>query len=252
MKRLPSILPGAGLLSLLLLGAVGNSAAFGLDEIYTPNAEYREISIEYSRSGAFDPRAALNGAQSGEFTLEAGVTPRLQLEVSGQSSKDPGSAMQLQAREIEARYQLLESGEYWLDAGVLLAYANSTLSGQADSLEMKLLLKNDSGKFTHTANIGFSQDVGRYAEHSGGPDWAFLWNSRYRFSSAFQPGIELQSGLGQHAQLGHFNEQEHYLGPSIYGKLFNHLKYQAAYLYGISDPAARHALRLLVEYENHF
>ena len=238
--------------SITLLAAMQGSFAFGLDEVYSPNGEYGEVSLEVSSARSFDNNATKNGAQVGEITLEAGLTPRFVLSVSGEYSADPGNTMQLNGNQIEGRYQFFESGEHWMDVGALASYTAATQAGTPDSLEVKLLLQKDMGRFTHTVNIGFSQNVGTFPSLTDGADYTFLWSTRYRLNEYFQPGFEIQSDLGPGEHLGYFNQQEHYMGPSIQGKLWGHLKYQAAYLLGASDPSAQQAVRLNLEYEMHF
>lgn len=228
--------------------------AFALDEIYSPNTEYRELAFEYNGSRTFDNHtgAGLNNVQGHQFSIEAGVTPRLTLEVGAGFSHEPGSNFRQEDYEIEGRYQFFEQGENWVDTGLLLAYGFATQSHEPDAVETKLLLQKDFGRFTSTMNVGFEQAVGKNSGGTGGPDYAFLWNNRYRYNESFQPGIEIQSGLGQGPTLGKFNEQEHFIGPAVYGKLFGSLKYQAAWLFGASDAASQSAARLMLEYETHF
>ncbi len=225
--------------------------AFALDELYSPNVDYRELSLEYSGSRSFDTQSDKNNAQEHGLVIEAGITPRWMVETSAGFAKDPNANAKLSDLEVENRFQLLEAGEYWLDAGILVAYDFSTQSQQPDSVEVKLLLQKDVGRITTMANIGFFEDVGNYSA-PGGADYVVLWNTRYRYNEYFQPGIEMQSDLGQSSMLGHFNGQEHYVGPAVYGRLFGHLRYQAGYFKGISDAASQSAVRMLVEYETHF
>ena len=235
-----------------LLMQAQSGMAFGLDEVYSPNTEYGEASLEISGAQSFDPSAAKNGAKVGEATLEIGIAPRVTVELSGEYSADPGGSLQLVAHEVQGRYQFFEPGERWVDIGLLVQYDFSTQSDSPDTLGAKLLLQKDVGRFTHTANLGFTQNVGAFPQLTDSADYTFLWSTRYRYSEEFQPGIEIQSDLGSASNFGNFNQQEHYIGPAIYGKLFGRLSYQAGYYFGASDVAAKNAARFLLEYETHF
>jgi hypothetical protein len=226
--------------------------ALAVDEIYSPNVEQGEVSLEYNGSRTFDTRDVnKNDAQEHELALEYGATDRMMLETSAGFTKDPGDHIHVDHIEGEGRFQFFEQGENWIDTGLLVAYDYAVQNEEANSLETKLLLLKDVGMFTATANLGFEQDVGHYSA-SGGPDYVGLWNVRYRDSEYFQPGLEMQSDLGQYHSLSHFRDQEHYLGPAVYGRLFGHLKYQVGYYWGISEAASQNAARALLEYETHF
>ncbi len=236
---------------MILLFGAGTGSAYALDEIYSPNVEYRELSLEYAGSHTFDDQSDKNNAQDNALVVEAGIAPRWMIEASAGYSKEPNADTKFSSWELETRYQFVESGKYWLDAGFLVAYGFAAQSQQPDSVEVKLLLQKDFGKYTSTANIGFSQDLGTYSA-SGGADYVALVNTRYRYNEYFQPGLEIQSDFGQSSTFGHYNQQEHYIGPAAYGRLFGRVKYQVAYLFGASDAAAQSAARLKLEYEIHF
>jgi hypothetical protein len=237
--------------AVIVFFGAGLGPVYALDEIYSPNVEYRELSLEYSGSHTFDTQSDKNAAIDHALVVEAGIAPRWMIEGSAGFSKDPNADTKFSNWELETRYQFVESGKYWLDAGFLVAYGFAAQSQQPDSIEVKLLLQKDFGKYTSTANIGFSEDLGQYSL-SGGPDYVALLNTRYRYNEYFQPGLEIQSDFGQSSTFGHYNQQEHYIGPAAYGRLFGRVQYQVAYLLGASDAAAQSAARLKLEYEIHF
>jgi FTR1 family protein len=225
--------------------------ALALDEIYSPAAEPGELSLEYNGSRTFDSHAEKNDAQDHEAALEYGINDFWTAEMSAGFAKDPGDHLRMEDAEIENRFQFFQPGEMWIDSGLLVAYDFAMQGDTADSAEVKLLLQKDFGMITGVANIGFTNDVGRFAA-SGGPDYVFLANTRYRINQYFQPGVEIQSDFGQSRTLGHFQQQEQYIGPAAYGTLFGRLKYQAAYLLGATDASAQSSFRILLEYEMHF
>jgi hypothetical protein len=68
----------------------------------------------------------------------------------------------------------------------------------------------------------------------------------------FEPGIEWQSDFGAIGNGSSFNEQEHAVGPAIYGSIVHHVNYQVAYLFGVSGGAPDGTLRGNLEYEWNF
>ncbi len=232
----------------LLLDA---APAFALDKIYSPYVTKGEWEVEYRGSSTFDSNHDKNGIQSHQTALGYSPTDYWATELYSNFVRDPESTFHMEGLEWENRFQLTEPGKYWMDFGLLASYIYAHERTNADALETKLLVEKDIGKFINIANIGFEQEVGSHA-HSG-PDFELLANSRYKYSPYLQPGIELQSNLGTAQARRHFENQEYYLGPAIYGQLplqgLSKLKYELAYLAGLTDATSQSAIRLLVEYE---
>ena len=233
-----------------LLVVLASAPAWALDEIYSPHVEPGELSVEYSGSRTFDGHSDKNNAQQHEAVMEYGMNNHWEVEGSIGFEKQPQKDVQVNHIELENRFQFFEQGQNWVDSGLLVAFDEATHHADANSFEVKLLLEKDIGHFTSRANIGFTQEVGPNA--AGGPDYVFLWSTRYRYDETLQPGLEVQSDLGADQTLRHFNQQDHYIGPALYGRLFSHLKYETAYLFGVSDAASKSAARALLEYEMHF
>jgi FTR1 family protein len=221
--------------------------AYALDEIYSPIVEPHELEFEYNGSRTFDQANDKDNNQNHEFIIEYGLNGSLELEASVGLSNKPNDALRLHEIQGELRWQFFEQGYAWLDSGILIAYGQSIRANEPGAFEAKLLLQKDIGRFTNRLNVGFEQQVGSNAE--SGPAYVFLWNTRYRYNYYFEPGFEIQSDLGHGRDLGRFEAQEHYIGPALYGHIAPNLKFEAAYLWGVTKASSRAASRILLEYE---
>lgn len=234
-----------------LASAVGVAPAYaGAGKIYSPHVVRGEMELEYFGTRTFDDHDDKDNAQKHEFSIGYGVTDWWWPELYGNFEKEPDESLRFVEFEFENRFQLAEPGEYWVDPGLLASYVHATHDDAPDEIEAKLLLEKQFGEFLHRANIGLEQEVGHHAE--GGPVAVAAWSSRYRYDVHFEPGFEIHSEFGHGGNLGHFHEQEHYIGPAAYGRIGSNLKYEAAYLFGVSDEASNGAARLLLEYEKFF
>lgn len=234
----------------LVMTAFSATQALALDTVYSPHVVKGEMEMEYYGSRTIDGDASKNNAQSHEIEIEYGLTDHFKAKLAGEYEREAEGRKRFTKVEVGGQYQFGEQGEYWLDSGLLLAYGMSTENRSPNTLEAKLLLEKQFGKFLNRANIGLEQEVGHYA--SGGPERSILWSTRYRYSNYIEPGFEIQSNFGKGSDTERFNDQEHYVGPAVYGQLMPGLKYEAAYYKGISDATANSAVRVFLEYEIYF
>ncbi|MCB0352546.1 MAG: hypothetical protein KDD64_03450 [Bdellovibrionales bacterium] len=227
---------------------VSFSSAVAIDKIYSPIVEEGEIELETRGTYSFDGDDSKDGEYKQLFGLGYGFTDRFAAEIYGEieDPADEDEGLEFEAVLGEVRYQLFEQGEYWLDAGLYLEYEYGTES-EKHELEGKILLEKATSEFTHTANLVLEREV----FGGGGEEWegAVLWHSLYRLNESFEPGIEIQSQLGELDDMGSFDEQEHYIGPVIHGKAFDGIGYELAGLFGVSDEAADFVLRWVLEVE---
>ena len=235
--------------------ALNASSAKAIDKLYDPYVNKGEVEIEYSGFRTSDTDKAKNNEQAHELEFGYAFTDYWELELTGGFDRSSDQPMKMDSVEAENKFQITQPGEMWMDVGALVTYVHALHVGDPDSIEAKLLLQKDFGKFSSLANIGLEQGFGN--DNDGGPDFTVLWNNRYRLNEYFQPGIEIQSDFGKTNVHEKFNDQEHYVGPSAYGKLFGgngygDIGYEAAYLFGVTGASPNSAARLMLEYETHF
>jgi high-affinity iron transporter len=255
--RLTRAAPGATA-ALLALGflafAAGTRDAQAGFKVYTPYVEYGELEIEYRPSVTVDGDPAKDNEQKHQLGVGYGFTPWWFSELYAEWEREagPGESAAFEAFEWENRFQLTNPGEYWADFGLLVEYERTDDSKSPDKIELALLFTKELGRFDATYNLVFEKEVGGGA--SNDVELAHAFQLKYRLDKAFEPGIEVFSEFGPIGDMQGFDDQEHYIGPVVEGVLplgetGLKLKYNAGYLFGVSDDAADGVIKAIVELE---
>lgn len=216
-------------------------------KVYSPVVEKGELELEYHLDYVIDSNPLKNTAARHQFELEYGVTDRWATAIYGVFRKSPTQGFRYEEIKWENIYQLFEEGERWLDAGLYLEYiVPEGFLNRSDVIEFKLLLQKELNELTHKANITLKKELGTNAARSTAI--SFAWQSRWRWSHTFQPGIEIYSSLGELGNINTFSRQSHLIGPVVAGKV-GEMKYDLGYLFGLTSGSNDGTLKLIVAYE---
>lgn len=227
-----------------------SAGANATKNVTSPYVTKGELEME-SKTGIThdDDDESQDGAWTQKAAVAYGFTDRLQLEVEGEiENEGDDDNTEFTAFALEGKVQMTERGEYWLDVGLKGEYEINTNDG-ADKIEAKLLLAKDTGKFGHMANIIVEREVGE--DSNDETEVGFAWSSRYHYKAEFEPGIEIHSGFGDISESEDFNNQDHRIGPVVYGRL-GAFKYDVGYLFGVSEDAPDGTFKAIMEYEWYF
>jgi high-affinity iron transporter len=241
----------AGLLFTLVPGARDAQAGF---KVYYPYVELGELEIEYRPSVTFDGDDAKDNKQKHLLGVGYGVTEWWFTELYAEWEREagPGEDTVFEAFEWENRFQITNPGEYWADFGLLVEYVRQDSGSSPDKIELALLFAKELGKFDATSNLVFEREVGGGA--GSDVEFAHAFQLKYRLDPAFEPGVEVFSEFGPIDDIPGFDAQEHYVGPIATGVLplgdgGTKIKYNAGYLFGVSDAAADGVFKAIVELE---
>lgn len=251
--------PGAAAAStalLLTLAAVSLNApeAHAGLKVYTPYVEYHELEIEYRPSRTIDSVDAKDNKQKHLLGLGYGVTEWWFTEIYAEWEREPGAghSTNFEAFEWENRFQLSNPGEDWADFGLLVEFERTDGGSSPDKLEVGFLFAKELGQFDAAFNLILERELGTNAGDDLEIGQAF--QLKYRLDPAFEPGIELYSEFGPIDDMPGFDEQKHLVGPIIQGIIplgdsGTKLKYNAGYLFGLTDAAPDGTIKAIIELE---
>jgi hypothetical protein len=219
------------------------------DYVRTPIVEYGEKEIDVK----FGTERARNGdrttAASVGFGL--GATPWWFTELYGKWKREAGSPARFDAVEWENRFQLTETGKYPVDVGFLFEIERPRDRSEGYELTYGPLLQHEWGPVQGNLNLLIQRHV-RASEHFD-TELKYQLQLKYRASEKFEWGAQALGSFGQWDHWARASEQEHRLGPAIFGKARlggrQAIKYNAALLFGTTSASRGTTLRLQTEYE---
>lgn len=149
--------------------------------------------------------------------------------------------------DFENKFQILPKGEYFIDLGLRLDYTRA-LNGDDDGIGTKILLAKQTGEFSHNLNLEAGRDIGGEASD----DWGYglSYGLSFPFTDDLAWGAEWYSDFGTFDD--DYEEQDHRVGPVLYGTAFGAIKYQAGVLAGVSEAAPDATIKATANYSFEF
>ena len=212
-------------LALALLSATSALAQEDFLRVYqweTPQQGWVELNLWTTwvvSSGVPYQRYGLQGDRTGaiahSFEVEYGVTDRLAIGAYTDFDQPPGGGFEFHRARVVARYRLFNRYDYFFDPALYAElYFPRAATGEAQELELRLILEHDFGDFRWDINALLAKALSTEEVGNGlagslatGVYWRRFWVA--------QPGLELFWSFGQIGHSPALSAQSVVLSPSV-------------------------------------
>ncbi len=215
-------------------------------KVYLPQVDYRELELELR--GGWENVDGTNQGDGQQFVFDIGygVTPRWFTELAVFYSRSPDAGGQIEEFKSENIILLTETGEHWLDLGVLVELVHNRAEG-LNEIEFGPLLQKQVGREQFNLNFEFARELVDGAQTELG----YSWQWKHRGNPHAEFGLQ---GFGELGAVGDLGEEHAFkLGPALFGTARlasgHKVKYDGAVLFGASDDAPDTTVRFQLEYE---
>ncbi len=241
----------AALLTSLLAAQVAHAGPS--DYVATPTVETGEFEVDFKAGSA--RLGDGNRATAQSLGLGYGVNSFWFTEIyakwHGASDGSIAGGHSFDAFEWENRFQLTETGKYPVDVGFLLEIERPRDHDEGIEVVWGPLLQAEFGRVLGNLNLLVEKN---YRAATAAPaSLTYQWQLRAPVAERIELGVQGFGNLGRWDKWAPHAEQEHSLGPAVFGKLnlgaHQAIKYNAGWLVGLTDASARHTVRLQVEWE---
>jgi len=210
-----------------------------VDKVYHPYVDALEKELEYR--SIFQDKKPIGGNTKSLHQLSLGrsIGDQWFAELNLIGAKNRHNNFDLNAYELELKWQLTEQGEYSADWGLLLEYEEKS-EDDYQELVVGVLTEKEFGRWSGTANLLLKEEWG---DDTGDEfETALAMQARYRYSRVFEPAMEVYVGQNS-AAVG-----PAFLGSAIVG-VRKSISWEAGLMFGITDETPNNTFRFLLEFE---
>ena len=220
------------------------------DYVYTPAVTAGEKEIDFKIGTA----KARDGTRTSTTTLGLGygVNSFWFTEVYFKAKRETPDSLRYDALEWENKFQLTETGKYPVDVGLIVEIERPKDRSEGYELRFGPLFQTElTQSVVANLNILFGKN---YRTITPAPmELGYQWQLKYRWMPQFEVGAQGFGRLGPVQNWLPRDQQEHKLGPAVFGKIRldgrRAIYYNAAWLIGANSNTARNTFRLQAEYE---
>lgn len=221
----------------LLSQALADGSA--VDKVYHPYVDALESEIEFRSLFQDRDPAGKDFKQLHQLSFGRSFGQALFGEVYLVGERSRSGQFELEAFEFELKWQLTEQGEYSADWGLLFEYEQE-FNDDVQEFTTGILVEKEFGRFSGTANLLLIQEWGSAIEDEF--ETAVAMQARYRYSRAFEPGVEFYAGQDSAG-----------IGPVMMGNasigVRKTLHWEAGVIFGLGSDSPDNSYRFLLEYE---
>ena len=237
----------------IALGLPIVSLAGPSDYVYVPSVEYGEREIDF-KYGTWKLKEEPVRKTAASLGFGYGVTQWWFTEAYLKYAKNSGERTKYDAFEWENKFQLTEPNQYFVDLG-LITEIEIPRERREEGYEFKIgpLFQGDAGAIRWNANLLFERVFRGRSEEPRVTEIGYQLQAKYSLSPTFEIGAQAFGEMGKWDHWEPASEQNHRAGPAIFGKVKlggrEAIRYNAAWLHGVSSAAPRNTFRLQAEYE---
>ncbi|MDD3883899.1 MAG: hypothetical protein PHW66_03090 [Gallionella sp.] len=237
-----------GIFGMLL---TASATAGPADYVLTPKVEQGELELDVSYGAA----SANAGArpQVASLGLGYGVSERWFSEVALKLKN--GGAADSDYLEWENKIKLTPVSATNYEVGFVTELEAPLQTGAPWEVKLGPLFQTYAGAWQLNANVLFERAFGHADEHGAAyvTNLGYQWQVRQYRKDVLAFGVQGFGELGQWDRWDGAAQQNHRAGPALFGKLpfggEEPIKFNAAWLFGVSQAAPRNTLRIQLERE---